>query len=497
MNDLLDQRIDSKYFFGGHSKSEYEEMIQKAVDCVKGFLDNDRFFSGERPEVLRKNPALKIEDQSPQSMDEVLEELQEGFLKHTISYHHPNYVSHLNCPVLIPSIAGELIAASVNTAIETWDQSTSGTFIEQEVVRWICNRLRYPETTSDGVFTSGGTQSNFMGLLMARDHLAFKKYGLNLKQNGWDPKVSRFRIFCSEKAHFSIKKNAALLGMGYNSVVPIPVDHQMKMKPVALEEAINGELAKGNIPMAVVATMGTTDYGSFDPIDEIADIAAAHDLWLHADGAYGGCYVLTTTHRHLLAGVHRADSVTIDFHKSLFQPVCSSVFLLKEKVHFRYVSYFADYLNPLENRDDEQPDLIEKSIQTTRRFDALKLWVSLKVTGSKVLALALEKVHRTAQEAHQLLKADPYFEVAHTPELSTVVFRYKSPAIAQSEVHNTINKYIRSTLFKTGQAAVATTKLNNCTWLKFTFLNPDTDLEHVREIINKIRKTGQFYRTNN
>ncbi len=496
-DEFLDSEIATGHFFGAKSKQVYGEVMQQAIDCVKNFLDNESFYSGKDSNSLKQHPSLSIDGKSPESFEEVLKQLKETFLDHTISYHHTDYVSHLNCPVLLPALAGELIASSVNTAIETWDQSTSGTFIEQEVIRWICNQFNFSESTSDGVFTSGGTQSNFMALLMARDHMAFEHYGLNLKENGWSEEVSKFRIFCSEKAHFSIKKNAALMGMGYDAVIPVAVDKQMKMNPIALEEAIAAELEKGNVPIAVVATMGTTDYGSFDPLEKIAPIAREYDLWLHVDGAYGGCYVLTDTHKHLLSQVFRADSVAVDFHKTLFQPVCSSAFLLRNREHFKYISHFADYLNPLENRNEEQPDLVEKSIQTTRRFDALKVWLSLKVTGTKVMASSLQKVHGLAKVAHKIVKADPYFEVAHEPELSTLVFRYKSPAISQDEVHNTINKYIRSTLFQGGKAAVATTRHNNCIWLKFTLLNPETTEEKIKEIIEKVKNTGLLYKTNN
>ncbi len=494
-NLITDLKVNQ--LFGPDSKYTYKEYIEQAVQSVCSFLNNEKFYSGEPASNLKSKGSLLVSDPNIQlSIEETLEEIKALYLDHAIAFHHPTYVAHLNCPVLLPAIVGDLIASSVNTAIETWDQSTSATLIEQEMIRWICSEMSLP-SASDGVFTSGGTQSNFMALLMARDHYAFKHFGLNLKETGWADVVSKFRFFCSEKAHFSIKKNAALIGMGYHAVISVPTDDKMKMKSDALVQAIEKEKQSGNIPIAIIATAGTTDFGSFDPLETIAKVAKEYDVWFHVDGAYGGSYILTETHQHLLRGIERADSVTIDFHKTMFQPVCSSAFLVRDTKHFKYVSYYADYLNPLEHRDSTYPNLIEKSIQTTRRFDALKLWFTLKMTGAKTIGSFLEKVHYLALDVYHSIKDDVDFEIAHKPELSTIVFRYVSPGIAADAIHNTINLNIKNTLFKSGQASVASTKLDGRIYLKFTLLNPKSTLDDLLNIIQMIKDTGKKYKIHN
>jgi len=494
--DLI-SNVDIDHFVDAHSKYTYEEYAQKAIQYVSSFLNTDKFFSGESPSNLRsKVDLIKADANIKLSIDEALLEIKELYLDHTIAFHHPYYVAHLNCPVLLPALIGDFIASSVNTAVETWDQSTSATLIEQEMIRWITSKMGLP-SSSDGVFTSGGTQSNFMALLMARDHYAFKHYGLNLKENGWSDVVGKFRFFCSEKSHFSIKKNAALMGMGYDAVIPIATDERMKMKPNALVQAIEKEKQLGNIPIAIIGTAGTTDFGSFDPLSTISKIAKEYDIWFHVDGAYGGCYVLTDTHKHLFNGIELADSITIDFHKTMFQPVCSSAFLTRDTKHFKYISYYADYLNPLEHRDEECPNLIEKSIQTTRRFDALKLWFTLKMTTEKTIGSFLEKVHWLALDLYHSIKDDDNFEIAHKPELSTLVFRYKANGVEEDAIHNTINLYIKNTLFKSGQASIASTKLNDKTYLKFTLLNPKSTINDLLSIIAMIKETGNNYKSSN
>ncbi|HAP61008.1 MAG TPA: pyridoxal-dependent decarboxylase, partial [Cytophagales bacterium] len=261
-----------QHCYDGESQDQYQQSIGLAMEHLRTYMQEDRFYSGTPAADLQAlRSRIQPNPHRTMSMEEALAELKEVYLDYAIRFHHPRYVAHLNCPVVLPALVGDLIASAANTAIETWDQSTSATLIEQEMIRWITQHLQLG-FRADGVFTSGGTQSNLMALLMARDHYAYAHYGVNLKEGGWTEEVSRFRIFCSDKAHFSVKKNAALLGMGYQAVISVPSDSQMRMRPESLEHALERERAKGNIPIAVVATAGTTDYGSFDPLERISEI---------------------------------------------------------------------------------------------------------------------------------------------------------------------------------------------------------------------------------
>ncbi len=484
----------NNYLFNEESAKLYEEYTKKTLHYIQQFLSQRKFYKGDDIDEIKKDKlkAKLTNINDTHSIDDVLEELNELYIKNAVSFHNPNYVAHLNCPITLPSIVAEILATSINTAVETWDQSNAATFIEQEVVRWICNEYNFDEN-ADGVFTSGGTQSNFMALLLARDHYAFENFSINIKQNGWSDDISKFRIFCSEKSHFSIKKNAALLGMGFDAVIPVKVDSKMRMDVNELALEIEKVKQDGNIPIAVVATLGTTDYGSFDPLETIGKLAKEQNMWLHVDGAYGGCFVLTETHNHYFKGMEMVDSVTVDFHKTLFQPVSCSAFLAKNKKHFQYVSYYADYLNPLESKDAERPDLIEKSMQTTRRFDALKVWLTLKTLGTKTIASYLESVHHLIKEVYENVKSNDAFEVAHEPALSTLVFRFKHKDVNDDIVHDAINLHVKNTLYKAGKASIASTKLNGVTYLKFTLLNPKNTVANLLNIIKMVEETAMQY----
>lgn len=483
----------SPAFLDSKSTDTFAQSIGQALTEVCQFFAKDKFYSGVSVSQLKQQmQAIVGKLDQPLNLEDTLSELKALYLDNAIAFHHSDYIAHLNCPVLIPALVGDFIASSLNTAVETWDQSTSATLIEQEMINWACRLFELPNT-ADGVFTSGGTQSNFMGLLMARDDYAYKHLGVNIKQDGMTPEVSKFKVFCSDKAHFSVKKNAALLGLGYNAVIPVETDERFKMKPLALQAAIRKEKQAGNFPIAVFATAGTTDFGSFDPLSEICTIAKAHDMWFHVDGAYGGCFALTNTHQHLFDGVQYADSITIDFHKTLFQPVCSSAFLAADEQNFKYVSHYADYLNPIETKEAEFQNLITKSVQTTRRFDALKLWFTLRMVDEADLIYFLETVHRRAIDAYELLQAQGCFELAHEPELSTVVFRYQLPNEASNAQLDEVNLYIKNTLFNAGLASIASTRLNGNIYLKFTLLNPNTTVNHLQHIIGLIVNKAAEY----
>ena len=432
-------------------------------------------------------------DRSCTQLAEALAEVQELYLNDAIYFHHPHYVAHLNCPIVVPAILAELILSSINSSLDTWDQSAGGTFIEQKLIDWTAEKIGLGPQ-ADGIFTSGGTQSNLMAMLLARDCCCSKKWGYNdNKIRGLPEEFRRLRIFSSEVSHFSIKKAAAILGLGYESVVSVPCDRYFRMDTRALEEAIQGCLNQGLLPMAVVATAGTTDFGSIDPLPDIAALGRAYDLWMHVDAAYGGGLLVSPKYRHLLSGIQQADSVTVDYHKSFFQPVSCSAFLVKDQRNLSFVTCHAEYLNPLSQLQEGTPNLVNKSIQTTRRFDALKLWLTLRTMGADRIGKAFDQVMHLAKQAYLLFLSESAIEVIHQPQLSTLVFRYRPSRQHPDHEIDEANAYIRKALFRSGEAVVAGTKVQNRQYLKFTLLNPTTTIHDIQAILNLIKRHGQQY----
>ena len=468
------------------------DVVQGVNLVAKTVAGTAKPFTGATPAQLAPVvDAIDLQTPLPTTAA-ALEELAGVYLKDAVYFHDTKYAAHLNCPVVIPALVGEAILSAVNSSLDTWDQSAGATLIERRLIRWTADRLGLGGR-ADGVFTSGGTASNLQGLLIARNQ-AVAKLRLDPRCEGHrlPALLDGLRIFTSEASHFSIAKSASLLGLGYDAVVPVPCDSLRRMDPEALRAALDISSARGETPMAIVATAGTTDFGSIDPLPAAAAIAREHDTWLHVDAAYGGGLITSMRHRHLLTGVGAADSVTVDYHKTFFQPVSSSALLVRDAAMLGHVTYYADYLNPESAARELIPNQVDKSLQTTRRFDALKLWLTLRLMGADGIGLLLDAVVDLAAAVSGILAADPEFDLAAPAQLSTLVFRYR-PAGIDEATADALNQHIRKALFASGEAVVAGTKLAGRHYLKFTLLNAETTLADIMDILALIRSAGANY----
>lgn len=435
--------------------------------------------TGARPEQAAKLVADIDLDRPLLDAEQALVEMSRIYLDDAVWFHEPTYAAHLNCPVVVPALLAEVFVSAVNSSLDTFDQSVGGTFVERHLVDWTAHRIGFGPD-ADGIFTSGGTQSNLQALLLARDR-ALGIHG--------DP--ARLRILASADGHFSVQKAARLLGLGDAAVVTIPVDAERRMDVPALSSTLASLTDAGLVPMAVVATAGTTDFGAIDPLTEIAGLCDGYDAWLHVDAAYGGGLLVSPTRRHLLDGIERADSVTIDYHKTWFQPVSASALVVRDRAHLRHVTWHADYLNPQPKKGEAaHPNQVDKSLQTTRRFDALKVWLTLRVMGPDRIGEYVDTVVDLAAEVAARLDDEPGIELAAPPQLSTLVFRYRPDRLAEDEV-DLLMPRIRSALYERGTAMVAGTKVDGRAWLKLTLLNPLTTVDDVLGILREVAAVGE------
>ncbi|CAM5289818.1 pyridoxal phosphate-dependent decarboxylase family protein [Streptomyces tanashiensis] len=458
----------------------YRRSVTEGVERVASRLAATRGpFTGVTPAELA--PVIDAVDLDRPLGDSsaALDELESVYLRDAVYFHHPRYLGHLNCPVVIPAVLGEAVLSAVNSSLDTWDQSAGGTLIERKLIDWTNGRIGFGPS-ADGVFTSGGSQSNLQSLLLAREEAKTDD-------------LSKLRIFSSECSHFSVQKSAQLLGLGRDAVVSIPVDRNKRMQSVVLAAQLEACRAEGLVPMAIVATAGTTDFGSIDPLPEIAALAEEYGAWMHVDAAYGCGLLASPTRRHRLDGIERADSVTVDFHKSFFQPVSSSAILVRAGATLRHATYHADYLNPARTVAERIPNQVDKSLQTTRRFDALKLWMTLRVMGADGVGQLFDEVCDLAAEGFALLAGDPRYDVVVEPQLSTLVYRYIPAAAASPEEIDRANLHARKALFASGEAVVAGTKVDGRQYLKFTLLNPETTAADIAAVLDLIAGHAEQY----
>ncbi|MDX2357323.1 pyridoxal phosphate-dependent decarboxylase family protein [Dietzia sp. PP-33] len=477
------------------SRKDHAAALAAATAEVGRFLDGRTTpRSSASPAHLAARTAA-VDLSSPLgTLDRALEEVRELYLDHAVGYHHPRYLAHLNCPITIPALAAETLATSVNTAVETWDQGTSACLIEQKLIDWVTDLIgfdRPEQVTPDGVFTTGGTQSNLQGLFTAREDRLSRPGPRGTTAADRCARLSRLRIVTGEHAHLSVVKAARLLGLAPDAVVVLPGDGD-RMDPATLDRALAAVADAGDEVAAVVALAGTTDHGAIDPLREIGQVCRGHQVWLHVDGAYGGGLLVSPTRRGLLDGIGLADSVTVDFHKTFFLPVAASALLLRDGAGFRHSTVSADYLNP-EDGDDHA---VDKSLQTTRRFDALKLWMTLRVLGADGIGRMLDDSIDAARRIARSIDADPELELVRHPALSTVLFRPRPQGCdardADPDETDALVRPVRDALFAEGRSVVAATVVDGRPCLKLTVLDPELTDEDVAIVLADVRQAAQY-----
>ncbi len=458
---------------------------------IEKFAILEQAYSGKSIAALQSELKASYEFMEAQSLPDVIEQIGEQIVENLINVNNPHCIAHLHCPPLIASIAAEVIISATNQSMDSWDQSAAATLVEQYVVDWFCKQYSFGEQ-ADGVFTSGGTQSNFMGLLLARDYAAQQHFNWSISELGLPPEANKFRIICSQDSHFSIRKTARLLGLGDQAVVSLPLDEHHHLLPSVVRQCFKTLTGEGLLPIALVSTAGTTDFGTISPLEALGICAQELGLWFHVDAAVGGALMFSEQHRYRLAGIELVDSLTIDFHKLFYQSISCSMFLVKNRAHFNLMKLNADYLNPESNAANGLPDLVSKSVQTTRRFDALKVYMTLQAYGKTVLGNIIDSVVELTQQSAQLIEATTDFELALAPSINTIVFRYRpstTPAGKDEDLwSDTVNDRIRLVLLQTGQAVIGYTKFNGRSYLKFTLMNPMTRLNDIESLLVRMRE---------
>jgi L-2,4-diaminobutyrate decarboxylase len=468
------------------SREAYRKLIAEAAEIVCRSLPTQPY-RGKSPQALSDavtTDFLRVKEAGREQIAETLRMV----VSDSVAVSNPFTAAHLHCPPLLSALAAEVVISALNQSMDSFDQAPIASVMEQKMTRWLCDEVGLPPA-ADGTFTTGGSQSNYMGLLLARDTFLKNHWNWSAQKSGLPPEARQLRILCSEAAHFTVEKSASQLGLGTDAVVRVEVDDRFRMKPSVVNRKLEWLKAEGLLPMAIVATAGSTDFGSIDPLAEIAAMARSADIWLHADAAYGGALLFSARHRDQLAGIDAADSVAIDFHKLFWQPIPCSAFLLRDASRFDAIKLYADYLNPEALEEKGIPNLVTTSLLTSRRFDALKLWISFQALGREKLASMIDRTIELADHAAEALRGTDDFELECDPQLSTVVFRYLS-AGKESDTDR-INADIRQRLFDRGAAVIGHTRVRGRQCLKFTCMNPTATEADMEGLIELIRREGQ------
>ena len=402
---------------------------------------------------------------------------------------HPRFFGYVASPSTPIGAYGDLIASALNANITCWRSGPAGTELERLVVRWLGSLIEY-DRAAHGLLTSGGSMANMIALLVA----SRRKLGDSASRKGLWNDGSPLIIYASEEVHMSIPKAADILGLGRDNVRVITCDDRQRMRVDALREQIESDLRDGLRPCCVVASAGTVNTGVVDPLNDIAHVANHFDLWFHVDGAYGAPGVIDERKKPLFRGLERADSVSLDPHKWLYVPVDAGCLLFRDPrpVAGAFNTEDADYIKVHGHIDDEAFAFWDYGVELSRRFRALKVWLTLSYYGAQRIAKAVSDDISLASYLGELVSAADDFELLAPVELSICCFRYVRPGTTMSDAElDRLNERIMGRVQTGGRAYVSNATVGGRFALRACITNFRTTKFDIEETIEAIRDAAR------
>ncbi|XP_047453817.1 acidic amino acid decarboxylase GADL1-like [Mugil cephalus] len=416
LNDPGVDPLEAENFLRQTMAMIMEEAVKKAIDV------KEKVCEWQSPEQLKELLDLEL-GEGGESESKILQRLRDT-IKYSVKTTHPRFFNQLYAGMEPYSLGASFIAEALKPSLYTYEVAPVFSLMEEAVLRKMMELVGWEEG-GDGIFNAGGSMSNMYALNLAR-----YRHCPDIKERGLCASP-RLVLFTSQECHYSISKAAALLGIGTDNVCAVLSDERGKMIPSALLEQIESAKREGAVPFMVNATAGTTVLGAFDPIEEIADICEKHNLWLHVDACWGGAVLVSKKHKHLVKGIHRADSVAWNPHKMLMACLQCSAFLVRDKTSLlqRCHSARASYLFQQDKFYDVSYDTGDKSVQCSRKPDAFKFWLMWKALGNKELERRVDRAVAMAKYLAQEIKKREGFRLVMEPEYTNVSFWYVPPSL--------------------------------------------------------------------
>jgi glutamate/tyrosine decarboxylase-like PLP-dependent enzyme len=428
---------------------------------------------------------------SPSAWDDVLDEFRTRVAPATYNAQHPGSFSYFTPPPLPSSIAGEVLAQWIHQGVDVWHAGPIGTFVEEEVTSWLRELVGIGED-GWGVLTSGGVMANIMAMTVARDIWLPAIRGTVGAPRGAD--LEGVRIYVSDQAHFSIARALGVLGLPDETLRVIPSDERFRLQAAPVAGAIEEDRAAGLTPLAIAAVAGSTNTGSVDDVPGLADVAERESVWLHVDAAYGGAALLSTRDAHRVPGLERADSVTVDPHKWFFQAYDIGALVVRRRDDLRRTFHRSPEYYRSARPEHEPLDWYQYSLEGTRRFRALKLWMSWKQLGTAGLGTLVERTDDLAAYFAGRCVSEPDLEpVPADPELSVVCFRHL-PQGWETWPPEMLDRYqaeLQRALEVSGEAWVSVTTLRGRTYLRAGFVNYLSVEADVDTMIDALRRLSE------
>jgi aromatic-L-amino-acid decarboxylase len=446
---------------------EFRRAGHEMVDWIAEYLKN----SGEYP-VLPKIKPGELVDALPHSAPEkgeafetIMRDFERVVMPAVTHWNHPRFMAYFSCTGSTPAVLGEMLAAALNTNGIHWLTSPAVSELEQVTMGWLRQWLKLPDDYF-GIIYDTASVSTMHAIAAAREMA-----DPDARVNGSTPNLT---LYTSEQSHSSIEKGAIAIGIGQKNVRKVPVDAEFRMRPDALKQMIEADVAAGRKPFCAIAAVGTTSSTSVDPVEAVVEIAEKHGMWVHIDAAYAGSAAILPECRHILNGVERAHSLVVNPHKWMLTPIdLSAFFTRRPDILRRAFSLLPEYLRTKAGEDPRAVSLMDYGVPLGRRFRSLKFWFILRYFGREGVQALLRNHIRWAQELAQWVDDDPRFERVAPVPFSVVCFRLKGD--------NERNKKLLDAVNATGRLFISHTELNGRYVLRVAIGNLGTSREDVKE----------------
>ncbi|MEL6589091.1 MAG: aminotransferase class I/II-fold pyridoxal phosphate-dependent enzyme [Bacteroidota bacterium] len=450
-----------------------QAWAQAVIDNGEAFLES---LDSASPAIFREQPAKEILDHPPTEAATQLEELLPLITRNVqqvgLKPASGGYLAYIPGGGVFPSALGDYLAAVGNHYAGVYYGSPGAVRMENQLIRWTAQLLGYDPELAGGNLASGGSYATLIGIHTARSAKQIKAR-----------EIENTVIYLSSQTHHAANKAIKVAGLSEAILREVPLDERFRMKPLALQQMIEEDIEAGNHPFMLIASLGTTDVGAVDPLDELADLAEEYNLWMHVDAAYGGYFALDPAHKALISGVERADSIVIDPHKSLFIALGTGILLVRNRQHLLdanrgSAAYLQDFVE-----DPTEYSPAQLSPELTKHYRGLRMWLPLKLFGVAPFRAALQEKRLLALWAYQQLREIEGMEVPLEPQLTVVLFRYVGAASP-----NDFNRKMAAAIQKSGKVFLSTTSIDGQFYLRLAILHFRAHMEQVAYAVNFIKE---------
>lgn len=421
------------------------------------------------------NKLLKWEiPNNQQDIKDVMKKMYDNIYSYSTKLHHTRYLGFVPGPACLESWVGDVMTNAYNLHAASWNSTSAASFIESKLIQFLGEQAGFDKNECGGIFVSGGSMANLTAVVTARNHLI------------QDNDISRATAYVSKEGHSSLKKALMIAGISHQNIKIVPTKQDDTMDIECLDDMVKEDIQSNLKPFLIIGSAGTTNTGSIDDFEQMGNIAEKYKLWMHVDGAYGATLLLSD-YKYLLKGIERADSISWDGHKWLYQTYGCGMLLVKHKYALvETYNVHPDYLRDLENGSHEI-NYMDYGIELTRPARALKLWFTLQVYGLEKINQNIVYSIELAKYFEENLKRYNQWEIVSSASLAILCFRFTDQDRSLEE-NNRLNEEISKHALEENYAGIFTSKVNDKVVLRVCMINPNTTKEEVDTIINRLNQ---------